>query len=81
MVERVVVTGLGIISCLGNDSTSVSQALHEGRSGISLRQDHIDAGMRSHIAGTPDIDLSEHCLLYTSPSPRDGLLSRMPSSA
>ena len=60
MVERVVVTGLGIISCLGNDSTSVSQALHEGRSGISLRQDHIDAGMRSHIAGTPDIDLSEH---------------------
>ena len=60
MVERVVVTGLGIISCLGNDSTSVSQALHEGRSGISLRQDHIDAGMRSHIAGTPNIDLSEH---------------------
>ena len=60
MVERVVVTGLGIISCLGNDSTSVSQALREGRSGISLRQDHIDAGMRSHIAGTPDIDLSEH---------------------
>ena len=60
MVERVVVTGLGIISCLGNDAGSVSKALLNGASGISLRQDHIDAGMRSHIAGTPNIDLSEH---------------------
>ena len=32
-------------------------------------------------AGLPDAKLAEHCLLYTSPSPRDGLLSRMPSSA
>jgi 3-oxoacyl-[acyl-carrier-protein] synthase-1 len=60
MVERVVVTGLGIISCLGNDAESVSHALFNGASGISQRQDHIDAGMRSHIAGTPNIDLSEH---------------------
>jgi 3-oxoacyl-[acyl-carrier-protein] synthase-1 len=60
MVERVVVTGLGIISCLGNDAGSVRDALFNGASGISLRQDHIDAGMRSHIAGTPNIDLSEH---------------------
>ena len=60
MVERVVVTGLGIISCLGNDAGSVRDALFSGASGISLRQDHIDAGMRSHIAGTPNIDLSEH---------------------
>ena len=60
MVERVVVTGLGIISCLGNDAESVRDALFNGASGISLRQDHIDAGMRSHIAGTPNIDLSEH---------------------
>ena len=60
MVERVVVTGLGIISCLGNDAESVRDALFNGASGISLRQDHIEAGMRSHIAGTPNIDLSEH---------------------
>ncbi len=60
MVERVVVTGLGIISCLGNDAESVRDALFNGASGISLRKDHIDAGMRSHIAGTPNIDLSEH---------------------
>ena len=60
MVDRVVVTGLGIISCLGNDAESVRDALLNGASGISLCQDHIDAGMRSHIAGTPNIDLSEH---------------------
>ena len=60
MTERVVITGAGIISCLGNDTAAVRDALHAGRSGISLRQDHIDAGMRSHIAGTPQIDLSEH---------------------
>ena len=60
MLERVVVTGLGIVSCLGNDAESVRQSLFEGKSGISLRQDHVDAGMRSQIAGTPQIDLSEH---------------------
>lgn len=60
MTERVVITGAGIISCLGNDTAAVRDALHAGRSGIALRQDHIDAGMRSHIAGTPQIDLSEH---------------------
>ena len=60
MTERVVITGAGIISCLGNETATVRDALHSGRSGIALRQDHIDAGMRSHIAGTPQIDLSEH---------------------
>ena len=60
MLDRVVVTGLGIVSCLGNDADSVRQSLFDGKSGISLRQDHIDAGMRSQIAGTPQIDLSEH---------------------
>ena len=60
MTERVVITGLGVVSCLGNDAAAVTDALFNGRSGISLRQDHVEAGMRSQIAGTPDIDLSEH---------------------
>ena len=60
MTERVVITGLGVVSCLGNEAAAVKDALFNGRSGISLRQDHVDAGMRSQIAGTPDIDLSEH---------------------
>jgi 3-oxoacyl-[acyl-carrier-protein] synthase-1 len=60
MLERVVVTGMGIISCLGNDAQTVRDALYEGKSGITLCQAHIDAGMRSHIAGVPQIALAEH---------------------
>ena len=60
MSRRVVITGLGIVSCLGNDADSVADALYEGRSGIRLRQEQVDAGMRSHIAGWPEIDASEH---------------------
>ena len=60
MTQRVVVTGLGIISCLGNDAAEVTESLRQGRSGISQCQAHIDAGMRSHVAGQPDIQLSEH---------------------
>lgn len=59
MSRRTVVTGLGIVSCLGNDAATVTESLREGRSGISICQQHIDAGMRSHIAGAPDINLKE----------------------
>lgn len=60
MTERVVITGLGIVSCLGNDAAAVRDALFTGQSGITRYQDHIDAGMRSQVAGAPQIDLSEH---------------------
>ena len=60
MQRRVVVTGLGIVSCLGNDANTVTESLREGRSGISLSQEQIDMGMRSHIAGQPEIDFKEH---------------------
>jgi len=52
------VTGLGIVSCLGNDVESVAKSLFDGRSGIGIRQEQIDMGMRSHVAGAPDIDVS-----------------------
>jgi 3-oxoacyl-[acyl-carrier-protein] synthase-1 len=54
----VVVTGLGIVSCLGNDAEAVARSLFEGRSGIGLRQEQVDMGMRSHVAGAPDIDIT-----------------------
>jgi 3-oxoacyl-[acyl-carrier-protein] synthase-1 len=60
MTRRVVVTGLGIVSCLGNDAKTVTEALFEGRSGISTRQEQIDMGMRSHVAGAPNIDTKAH---------------------
>jgi 3-oxoacyl-[acyl-carrier-protein] synthase-1 len=59
-MKRVVVTGLGITSCLGLDKTTVTQALREGRSGISFNQTYADMGFRSHIAGTIDIDFKEY---------------------
>ena len=58
MGKRIVITGLGIVSCLGNDAGSVTRALQEGRSGISRNQEQIDIGMRSHVAGAPEIDVA-----------------------
>lgn len=55
--RRVVITGAGIASCLGNDLDSVSASLRQGRSGIRRCEQFIEAGLRSHIAGVPDIDL------------------------
>jgi 3-oxoacyl-[acyl-carrier-protein] synthase-1 len=57
MGRRVVITGLGIVSCLGNDAESVTRSLYEGRSGIRTRQEQVDMGMRSHVAGAPEIDI------------------------
>lgn len=59
-MRRVVVTGMGIVSCLGNDLDSVSQALREGRSGIRGAPGYAEMGLRSQIAGIPQIDLDAH---------------------
>ena len=55
--RRVVVTGMGIVSCLGNDPASVTETLRTGRSGIRYRPAYADMGLRSRIAGRPEIDL------------------------
>lgn len=55
--RRVVVTGMGVVSCLGNDLASVSASLREGRSGITAAPDFAEAGLKSQIAGRPEIDL------------------------
>ncbi len=59
-MKRVVITGIGIVSCLGNDKQAVTESLREGKSGISFQQDYKDIGMRSHIAGSINIDQDEH---------------------
>jgi len=58
MSHRVVITGLGVVSCLGNNADTVTESLKTGRSGIAFCQQHADAGMRSHVGGMPDIDLA-----------------------
>ena len=57
-MRRVVITGMGIVSCLGNNTAAVLDSLREGRSGIRFRQDYKDLGFRSQVAGTIDIDFS-----------------------
>ncbi|MBX3690052.1 beta-ketoacyl-ACP synthase I [Dokdonella sp.] len=56
-MRRVVVTGVGIVSCLGNAADSVSRALREGISGLHAVPEYAERGLRSQIAGVPQIDL------------------------
>jgi 3-oxoacyl-[acyl-carrier-protein] synthase-1 len=58
-MRRVVVTGMGIVSCLGNDIASVLDSLRQGRSGIKFNEEYKERGFRSHVAGSIDIDFSE----------------------
>ncbi|MCX4024880.1 beta-ketoacyl-ACP synthase I [Endozoicomonas sp. SM1973] len=59
-MKRVVITGLGITSCLGNDKEAVLNSLKEGRSGIKFNPAYEEMGFRSHVAGSVDLDLSAH---------------------
>jgi 3-oxoacyl-[acyl-carrier-protein] synthase I len=58
-MKRVVVTGMGIVSCLGNDKDTVLDALRAGRSGIKFQETYKEMGFRSHVAGSVEINLSE----------------------
>ena len=131
-MRRVVVTGIGIVSCIGNNKAEVLESLLNTKSGIVFSEEHKKYNFRSQIVGNiKNLNLSELidrkqlrfmgdgsaynfialkeaikesglkekdisnektgivmgsggpsiCLLYTSPSPRDRSLSRMPSSA
>lgn len=58
-MKRVVISGIGIVSCLGNDQNTVLDSLQQGRSGIKFQPAYADIGMRSHIAGSVDIDIDQ----------------------
>lgn len=60
MTQRVVVTGLGIVSSLGNNASEVTDSLRNGKSGITYNATQEEIGMRSWVSGKPDIDLSQH---------------------
>lgn len=59
-MRRVVVTGLGILSSIGNNAKEVTESLREGRSGIEFSQEYADLGFRSHVHGPVKIDTAEH---------------------
>jgi len=58
--KRVVITGMGIISCIGNDIPTVLESLKNGTSGITKDDTMAEMGFRSQISGKIDLDLSEH---------------------
>jgi len=51
-MRRVVVTGMGIVSSLGNNKSEVLNSLQQGRSGITFQQEYVDHGLRCHVAGS-----------------------------
>jgi len=59
-MNRVVITGMGITSCLGYTLDDVSASLRTGRSGIVRKDAYEEIGMRSHIAGAIDLTLADH---------------------
>ena len=58
-MRRVVITGMGIVSSLGNSVSEVTESLRSGKSGIQFCDDYAEIGMRSQIAGRVEIDFKE----------------------
>ena len=59
-MDNIVITGLGIKSCIGNDYETVKKSLQEGKSGISFNEIYSEMGFRSCVSGSIDINLSDH---------------------
>lgn len=58
-MKRVVITGIGVVSSIGNNKQEVTESLREGRSGISFSQEYADLGFRSHVHGAVNIDTED----------------------
>ena len=59
-MKRVVVTGLGIVSSIGNNRIEVVDSLKKGQSGITFAPVYEEMGFRSHVHGAINIDLDAH---------------------
>ena len=59
-MRRAVITGLGIVSCLGNNRKSVTNSLRNGISGLQFRQDFADMGLICHVGR--NLNLDTNCL-------------------
>ena len=56
-MRTAVITGMGIVSCIGNNTSEVLVSLRQGRSGISFSEEYKELGFRSQVHGAPHIDL------------------------
>ena len=59
-MRRVVVTGLGVVSCLGNNQEEVHQSLLNTKSGISFSEEYKEHNLKSHVHGKPNIKIEDH---------------------
>ncbi|MBT4883976.1 MAG: beta-ketoacyl-ACP synthase I [Glaciecola sp.] len=59
-MRRAVITGLGIVSSIGNNKAEVTESLRAGKSGITFSEQFKEMGLRSQVWGKVDLDLSEH---------------------
>jgi 3-oxoacyl-[acyl-carrier-protein] synthase-1 len=59
-MRRVVVTGLGVVSSIGNNRDEVVKSLQQGSSGLAFKEEYAELGMRSHVEGTVNISVEEH---------------------
>ena len=57
-MRRVVITGIGIVSSIGNDRWEVLESLRQGRSGLEFAEDYKEMGLRSHVRGPLRVDLA-----------------------
>lgn len=58
--RRVVVTGMGVVSSIGNNKAEALDSLKQGRSGITFVEEYKERGFRSHVHGSIDIDIDDH---------------------
>ena len=85
--HRVVITGIGAVTPIGNNIDEYLLGLQKGANGVSditlFNPEQHPCKFAAEVKNLQSENFIEpkDCLLYTSPSPRDGLLSRMPSSA
>ncbi|MBO42335.1 MAG: beta-ketoacyl-[acyl-carrier-protein] synthase I [Rhodospirillaceae bacterium] len=59
-MRRVAVTGLGIVSSIGNNKGEVLNSLKEGKSGIEFCEEYKERGLRSHVHGSVNINIDDH---------------------
>ena len=59
-MKRVVITGLGVVSCLGNNQNEVFDSLINSKSGISFSEEYKEYNLKSHVHGKPNIKLEDH---------------------
>ncbi len=70
-MRRVVVTGMGIVSSIGNNTQEVLASLHEAKSGITRAENYAELGFRSQVQGAPTLESGRH-----HRPPRDALSRR-----